>query len=79
MIDIYNSFKNGDLNKAWEYQTKANRLISVLLKYKIIPAAKVVMEAMGYEVGNAAFPMKRYTDEQKAQIVAEFKDAGLEI
>ena len=27
----------------------------------------------------AVFPMKRYTDEQKAQIVAEFKDAGLEI
>ena len=78
MLNIYNCFKKGDISKAQEYQTKANRLISVLLKYKIIPATKVVMEAMGYEVGNAAFPMKRYSDEQKAQIVSEFKDAGLE-
>ena len=76
---IYNAFKNGDIQKAQELQTNANRVISVLLKYKIIPATKAVVEAMGYDVGNAAFPMKRYTNEQKAQIVAEFKAAGLEL
>lgn len=76
---IYDAFKNGDIQKAQELQTKANRVISVLLKYKIIPATKAVVEAMGYDVGNAAFPMKRYTNEQKAQIVAEFKAAGLEL
>ena len=76
---IYNAFKNGDVQKAQVLQIKANRVISVLLKYKIIPATKAVVEAMGYDVGNAAFPMKRYTNEQKAQIVAEFKAAGLEL
>lgn len=76
---IYNAFKNGDIQKAQELQTKANRVISVLLKYKIIPATKAVVEAMGYDVGNAAFPMKKYTNEQKAQIIAEFKAAGLEL
>ena len=78
IINIYNSFKNGDIAKAQEYQTQANRVISALLKYKIIPATKAVMEAKGYAVGNAAFPMKRYSGAQKAQIVADFKAAGLE-
>lgn len=75
---IYTNFKNGDIVKAQEMQTKANRVISALLNYKIIPATKVVMEAMGFDVGNATFPMKRYTAEQKAKIVADFKEAGLE-
>jgi hypothetical protein len=44
-----------------------------------IPATKVVLEAMGFAVGNAAFPMKRYTAEQKAEIVARLRAAGLEI
>ena len=47
--------------------------------YKIIPAAKAVLEAQGYAVGNATFPMKRYSDEEKAIIVAQMKEAGLKI
>ena len=76
---IYEYFKKGDIKSAQEFQTKANRIISVLLKYKGIPVTKVIMEAMGYEVGYAAFPMKRYTDEEKKVILADFRAAGLEI
>jgi N-acetylneuraminate lyase len=76
---IYDNFVKGDLETAREYQTRAIRIISVLLNYKIIPAAKVVLEAQGYAVGNATFPMKRYSDEEKATIVAQMKEAGLEI
>ena len=75
---VYDNFKKGDLAAAQEMQIKLNRIISVLLKYKIIPVAKVILEEMGFAVGNAAFPMKRYTAEEKAKIIAEFKAAGLE-
>lgn len=76
---IYDNFMKGDLVAAREYQTRAIRIISVLLNYKIIPAAKVVLEAQGYAVGNATFPMKRYSDEEKTTIVAQMKAAGLKI
>ena len=76
---IYDNFVKGDIKTAREYQTRAIRIISVLLNYKIIPAAKAVLEAQGYAVGNATFPMKRYSDEEKAIIVAQMKEAGLKI
>lgn len=76
---IYDNFIKGDLETAREYQTRAIRIISVLLSYKIIPAAKAVLEAQGYAVGNATFPMKRYSDAEKATIVEQMKAAGLEI
>ena len=76
---IYDNFIKGDLEAAREYQTRAIRIISVLLSYKIIPAAKAVLEAQGYAVGNATFPMKRYSDVEKAVIVEQMKAAGLKI
>ena len=76
---IYDNFVKGDLETAREYQTRAIRIISVLLNYKIIPAAKAVLEAQGYAVGNATFPMKRYSNEEKATIVEQMREAGLEI
>ena len=76
---IYDNFMRGDLETAREYQTRAIRIISVLLSYKIIPATKAVLEAQGYEVGNATFPMKRYSDAEKATIVEQMRAAGLKI
>lgn len=76
---IYDNFAAGDIEKAREYQIRATRIISVLLSYKIIPAAKVILEAQGYAVGNATYPMKRYTDAEKATIIAKMKAAGLKI
>lgn len=76
---IYDNFMKGDLAAAREYQTRAIRIISVLLSYKIIPAAKAVLEAQGYAVGNATFPMKRYSEAEKATIVAQMTAAGLTI
>ncbi len=74
---IYDNFMAGNLEKAREYQIRATRIISVLLSYKIIPAAKAVLEAQGYAVGNATYPMKRYSDAEKATLVAQMKQAGL--
>ncbi len=83
MLDIiksvYDNFTAGDIRKAQESQTKADRIIAALLEYMTIPATKVVLESMGFEVGNAAFPMKSYSDEEKKAILSDVKNAGLAI
>jgi N-acetylneuraminate lyase len=73
---IYDHFVAGDIDKAREAQYIANRIITVMMGTKIIPAVKVVLEDMGFEVGNATFPMKRYTKEQADEIIAAVKKAG---
>ena len=76
---VYDCFKAGNITEAQLNQTKADKVIAELLKYKVIPATKVILEEMGFAVGNAAFPMKRYSFEQKNEIITAVKIAGLEI
>ena len=73
---IYDNFKAGNVAEARIAQTEADKLISVIIKNMTIPATKAVLEKMGYEVGNASFPMKKYTDEQKTAIYEDFLKAG---
>ena len=76
---IYTNFTEGNIAKAQEAQRLADRIISELLKNKTVPAIKVILEAMGFAVGNAAFPQKRYSAEEKARIVESIRKAGLNI
>ena len=82
MVDIYKAiyqnFINGDVKAAQNEQIRANRVITELLKYQTIPATKVVLESMGFSVGNATFPMKRYTEEEKRMIVSCVQKVGLD-
>lgn len=65
---VYEAFTDNDINRAREYQKKASEVVFAFNGEPIIPASKAVLECMGYEVGNATFPMKRYTDEEKLKI-----------
>jgi N-acetylneuraminate lyase len=76
---IYDNFVKGDIEAAREYQVRAVRIISPLLEYKLIPAIKVILDAMGYAVGNATYPMKRYSDAEKADIIETMRRAGLTV
>lgn len=76
---IYSSFMEGDVKKAQNEQAHADRIIAALLEYETIPATKVVLERMGFAVGNATFPMKRYSEEEKKGILLRLKNAGLEL
>ena len=74
---VYDAFMRGDMEAANKAQREADNIINALLTSgPTIPATKAVLEAMGFEVGSATFPMKRFTDEQKAKIVANVKAAG---
>lgn len=76
---VYDSYMAHKQDKACEYQEKVVKIVSALLQYSIIPATKVLMEAMGYKVGNAMFPMKRYSEEEKRNIVSSLIAAGLNL
>lgn len=77
--EIYNRFRAGDIEGARAAQTRADRIIYAMLSHGNIPPTKVILEAMGFDVGCATFPARRYTDEQKARILADMRAAGLEI
>lgn len=74
--EVYDNFKNDNKEAAQAAQLRVDRIISVLQEYKTIPFTKVILEEMGFPVGNAAFPMKRYTEQERRQIVSEMKNAG---
>lgn len=75
---VYTAFRSGNISAAQESQKKADRVIHEILRYKVIPAVKVVLEGMGYAVGNGTFPMTRYTPEEKQTILESVRQAGLE-
>ncbi len=83
MIDVirgvWDNFRAGNIEKAREYQIRAAKIIYPLLNYKVIPATKVILEKMGFDVGYPSYPMKHYTNEQKQEILAVMRLAGLGI
>ena len=76
---IYEYFHSGNMAEALRVQSEADRIIEVLLRYKTIPVTKLILRQMGFAVGEASFPMKRYTEEEAKAILAEFTAAGLRL
>ena len=74
---IYKAFRAGNIAAAQAEQNRADRVIAALQKYTLIPATKAAMEGLGFAVGDATFPMKKYTAEEKKQIFDDLKAAGL--
>lgn len=70
---IYDSFGQGDMKRALEFQTRASDVVAAFGGEPIIPASKALLECMGYAVGNAAFPMKRYSEDEKRAIYSRLK------
>ena len=73
---IYDDFRSGNMAGALEKQKKADKIINVMLRYSVIPVCKMILEEMGIEVGNASFPMTRYTKEEREKIKSELISAG---
>ena len=77
--EVYQSFREGNIIKAQEAQKKADKIIRAILKYSVIPVVKLVLEERGFDVGDASFPMVSYSGRQRKQILADLKEAGLEL
>jgi N-acetylneuraminate lyase len=74
--EVYQSFRSGNIDQAREAQKKADKIIRAILKHSVIPVVKAVLEERGFEVGNASFPMVKYTSEQRKQIMKDLTEAG---
>ena len=75
---IYDNFKAGKMDEALREQESACRLISAFRSkmFRGIPAARAMLEHLGYEVGDATFPFVKYTKEQKADVVETARLSG---
>ncbi len=75
-IDIYNSFKSGNIEKAGSIQRRINSVTEIMKRYGTIPAAKYMCGLMCSDVGNAMLPLRRLTAEEGRQLEAELEAAG---
>ena len=75
-VKIYDLFRAGKIDEAREVQMQVNRVICTMFEFEIIPSVKYGCELMGFDVGDATFPMRHLSDEQKARFAAKLHEAG---
>ena len=74
--EVYDKFQAGDFNRAREVQFEINRIISIVIKYDLIPAIKCILESKGFYVGFAERPGKRFSGSQKFNLLKELTRLG---
>ena len=75
---IYDSFRAGDIAAAQEAQDKANRMISVILRFGVQPTLKEMLKRLGCDCGYGVYPQKRLTDEERGQLMAALDEMDYE-
>lgn len=75
-VEIYELVRAGRIDEARAVQMKINPVIEVLLNYELIPAVKAGVTLMGYEGGDATYPMRRYTDAELKELAGALAAAG---
>ena len=76
---VYDAFRAGDIEGARKAQTVVSTIVDELIKYNVVLATKVILEAKGYDVNHPLYPMHDYTPEQKAEMLANLQKAGLNL
>ncbi len=76
---IYNAFCAGDIKTAKELQTRTCKIIDVMIPWNVIMATKLILSKQGYDVYHPIYPTQGYTKEQEEQLLAELREAGLEL
>lgn len=72
---LYNAFRNGDLDTARAMQTKLCDLVGkVYRKCPSIVTVKAVLESRGFDFGDAVFPQRRLSSEEKREIAAQVEE-----
>lgn len=75
-LEIYSAVHRGDISEAQRIQMSVNRVIHVMIKYEVIPSVKHACRMLGFEVGEASFPMKHYSEAQAEAYEEELRFAG---
>ena len=75
-LALYRLFHEGKVDEARALQLKINRVISSMFTHEVIPAVKYACGMLGFDCGNATFPMRAYSAEQEKQLDADLRAAG---
>lgn len=75
-LEIYKLYNEGKMKEALEIQQKVNRVIHSMFEFGVIPAVKYMCEKMGFPAGNATYPMRRLSDEEKARFDKTLEEIG---
>lgn len=73
---LYQAFKKGDMEQARQMQRQVNKVIDVLIRHNTIPTIKFTLEMLGFEAGEATYPMVRFSEEEKQQIKKDLEVVG---
>ena len=72
---LYESFRKGDLGTAWKMQAKICDLVGkVYRKCPSIVTVKAVLESRGFDFGDAVFPQRRLSPEEKREIASQAEE-----
>ena len=66
ILAVYRAFKEGDLKKAMEAQTKVNRIIEAMLPYGVFAMEKAILTEMGVPMGGCRKPFLPLSPEGRA-------------
>lgn len=77
MKAVYNAFASGDMKEALRVQREITGIIAVMKQYPIISGVKAILEYQGFDVGNAASPQKRFSEDEKKSYIELIKNTGL--
>lgn len=72
-LALYEAWGAGDLDRARELQQQANRVISVMAEFSMIPALKAVMKLKGMACGSPREPFLPLDKEQNRQLQAKLE------
>ena len=75
-LELYKNFKAGNVDKAREIQMKIDRVINCMFKPSCLPATKEMCRFMGFDVGDASYPLKQFTDADRVALKADLDEIG---
>ena len=78
-LKLYAAFTEGRFEEARQIQFAINKVISVLLRHGCIASIKQVFTHLGIDAGSVAYPGKVFDRQESAELIAELRQAGLEI
>ena len=78
IAQIYNNFRDGNLEAAQAAQFKANKLIEILLKFGVVVGVKDALQMIGYQCGYQVYPQKRFDEEEQKAFRAALREIRFE-
>lgn len=75
-LEIFCNFRAGKIEEAQKTQFLVNQIISVLMEFSAIPAAKEILRFKGYDCGPARSPLQVLTSEQKTRLRSALEALG---